>query len=352
MATTKISIKEVLNSVWNGITWLGEGMAIVIGYFFFTILFVFFLFNPIVVLIVCLCGSKTMAQIMVANIKDLGFLGDFCYTINQPVIACLPWYAKKHFLMANKLTDCSIKQEVKLFNCANRATKEKMSDWLSGDAKSILWKDADNREILVDKMRKLTDEEFKSLIIDHQIKEAQCYIQKHTISDTKIVLLLESYDKLDADTNQAENIISLLKQIIVKDGLSIKTIDCLYKEFPNLVDRLTVFLNIYAQKQMTLSSQQESSSSSQWSAFLKKTTLCKEAQTLMKLWQYDAFHACGQTLSEETIISFLKERNASWLERIFSNEPNNGLISDRIKAIVARDPFLMTQLWAVKAKVV
>lgn len=340
MATKNKNAKAILATVWNGLCGFGHVVAAVFVYLLIFTISLLFIYNPFFFFIYSLIRPSIAAASLIGFRDDFESMGDFFYAINRPFIACLPWYAKKHFLMANKLFGCSVKQQIRLFNEATDKDKQKIADCIGDKAKNILWQHENLRNILVEKMTRLSEQQFQDLLIARQFIEIGSYIQKNTLSDNMILLMLVTIDELkNGNVNDYKKIFQLLSTVIAKNGLSARVVSEIHhnKRYEFLQDEVTYLLQCFRQKQVIYLTQRSGNGTAEWKAFLDENELKDQVQLHMGLWQYDYFHEAGYELSEEAIIAFLQKREVTMIERIFAYEPNNGLISAEINDIIAGD---------------
>lgn len=345
MATeNKINAKAILATVWNGLCGFGHVVVTVFVYLLIFTISLVFIYNPFFFFIYSLIRPRRAAASLIGFRDDFESMGNFFYDLNRPFIACLPWYAKKHFLMANKLFGCSVKQQVRLFNEATDKDKQKIADCIGDKAKNILWQHENLRNILVEKMTRLSEQQFQDLLFAGQFSEMGSYIQKNTLSDTMILLMLATMHELknsnkDSDSEDYKKIFKLLSTTIAKNGLSARIISEIHhnKRYEFLQDEVTYQLQCFCQKQVIYMTQRSSNGTPEWKAFLAENELKDQVQQFMGLWQYDYFHKAGFELCEEAIIAFLQKKEVTMIERIFAYEPNNGLISAEINDIIAGD---------------
>lgn len=351
--------KKVLNNVWSAICWLGRGLeslgkivVICLGYFIYGII-AFLVFNPLVMFFWAFIAPKSAASNLY-GLAESSFWGEVLLVLNSPVIAILPWYAKKAFLWKSGLIGCSIKKQLRFFREADDEGKAKIVEkpWLDNEAKDILWRDPNNHQVLVKTMLNLSDAQFEGLLDRGEFEILKAYMSKYTLSDNKIFSLIKlasrGFNSGSFSTSPAGNYWNLLKSVIRRNGLSAQIVRKIYSLCPNLKDAVSNELAIFAQKQIVIDTQSYNNCSDGWQKFCKKAEeIFEDAQILMNIWQYDAFHNAGKTLSEKAIAYFLSKGDLAMAERIFKYEKKNGILNDEIEALVAANPRLTKLLLAV-----
>lgn len=339
----KICVKKVSNKVWSVLCWLGRllekvGKGIIIGIFTpIVVLIIFLLFNPLVLFFRALIAPKKTAEIFANAANEQDFFNKFTEAIGRPAIKFLPWYAKKAFMAEIGVQEYPIKNQVRFFKEA--ADKEKAARGLDPKAKNILWKTPEYREILAETMA-LNDEQFKSLITNEELNVIKKVVKNNSLSENKIAMLLPIV-KVEKECFFEGKFLEILKFCIKRDGLSSRLVSLVYDQFSDLAIEISEALNVYAQRRMTLNVQNYNGDKESWKKFCDNTeVICEEAQKLMTYWQYEIYHKAGKQLSERTIAYFLSKGDTTMAEKIFAYEPENGIISDEIKAIIKANLYL------------
>lgn len=326
-------VKKVSNKVWSVLCWLGRllekvGKGIIIGVFTpVVVLILFLLFNPLVLFFRALIAPKKTAEIFSNAANEQDFFNKFTEAIGRPAITFLPWYAKKAFIAELGAGDFSIKAQVRYFKEAD--DKKKVACGLDSKAKDILWKTTEYREILAETMA-LNDEQFKSLITNEEFNVIKKVVKNNSLSENKIAMLLSS-----AWSHDEERSLEILKFCIKRDGLSSRLVSLVYDQFSDLAIEISEALNVCAQRRMTLNVQNYNGDKESWKKFCDNTeVICEEAQKLMTYWQYEIYHKAGKQLSERTIAYFLSKGDTTMAGKIFAYEPDHGVQSEEIKAII------------------
>ena len=78
----------------------------------------------------------------------------------------------------------------------------------------------------------------------------------------------------------------------------------------------------------------------QWVGFLCRNSLSAVAEQEMSVHQYLVFSKNGYKLHEETILYWLQQSDKAFHKAIFRNEPEHGLITEKIKKLVEDTPHL------------
>jgi proteasome lid subunit RPN8/RPN11 len=276
-------------------------------------------------------------------------------------VKLMPWYVKKHFV--NEMpSDFSAEEMLRLFQ--EKLPEEKkgfFGDIVEIDNPALVkffWDncDTDDRKTLLSaKIDTLLSYNKRSSVnltkddinfmLDNNMSELMDKYLKYRTPSAEIFKAM--MDKVD------DSIICdrLVANLIEREGLSSDLISWVYsvgsEKLKNIVEHA---LLVHGQKDVTKKycGFYKGTDAGNWKAFCEETTdICAEAQMEMNHEpMVSLFYETGHHMDERAIFYWLSQEK--FVNHIFSNEPEFGLISSRIKALVNGSERLSRDLVSAK----
>lgn len=298
-------------------------------------IFVLFL-NPVMFLFWSIIRPKAAAGMLYD--MDLPVFEDLMQALNGWLVALYPFCMKKHFMKVRGIGNYSAKAQCRYYRQVDgsAATIKQMSD----GGRCRLWNkgtDADKAAI-VKAGFVLTDTQFNTLVSRGCCEEINVYISRWTPSSAMIRSLIAG--------GRIENLVNVCK----KYGLSADLVNMVFVQpDKKMVEAVQEALVVYSHRQVVLNTadQRVEANVREWNVFCDKVKdgrIRVEAQKLMNLCQYEAFHKAGHVLEKAAVEEFLATGNVEMCSRIFKYEDNYGRVSDVADALVAANPKLVAAL--------
>lgn len=344
MATNSINksvVTRVFNNVWAGLCRCGRflknaGQFVVGAVALLAMLVV--VYNPIAFLVWSLASPKRAAE-MLYDI-DLPVFEDIVRFLNGWMVALYPFRLKKHFMAVRGINNYSAKLQCRYYWQVNRSseTVKKMSK----NAVDLLWKaeDSESKKDIVNAKIQLSNEQFEVLLTNN----LYCLVCQYFCKWTPSIAMINAL--LNIGTDMALDMVFEVAEVY---GLSSSIIERVFSEFDEKeVSKMQEALNVYSQRQVVISTQNNEHTLQMWQTFCKnESNICFEAQKLMNLWQYKEYVQSGHTLDEKTVEFFMSKGDLPMCTLIFNSE--QAPLSDKSKAFVAANPKLTTALLSCKS---
>lgn len=345
MATKNLNnFKRVLKNIlcWckKALVWLGEEIFCILV----LALVVVFVLNPIIfVPMAFICPRKAAC---VLYDWDIDYFSKFWEFVYRPLVAILPFYAKRHFMEVNGFHKYSPKMQVKFVTYGYREPEQmrKLVEQMTDKAKDFLWQQSENdqnvRLYIIESDKVLTDKQFRLLIEKGEYDLASAYVCKHTPTNEMLKMMVNAKFG-DAFCYCAE-----------RYGLSVDVIDYVYEKakiyqndfWKGLPMIMQESLQVYADRQMVRNTANHQNEKA-WKAFLESGNKpCPQAQEMMDVWQYECYHKAGLKLSPRAVEAFFSRENLAMSGLIFKYEDRENF-TDKAKALILANPRLMR--WAL-----
>lgn len=351
---------------WEVIKFLFLAILVVIGIgLIYLPITLIFCYNPVAFLLWMLIRPGTAADGFYEYNRGkeamFGWYGRFIHWMLFWEVKLMPWYVRRAFIN-EKPVDFSVKEMHKFFVELPENEKKgffmavadadrpeiirEMWDMCSEDERKTLLT-AKVESLLSSKKHccvELRDDDVKYMLNHNMHNVMAKYIKYRTPSAGTFQTIMDRVKDKDSDIDCE----SWCVELIIAHGLSSELISWVYScgsdKLKNLVENA---LRIHGQKDVT-KRLLSVSNFTEWLAFLKKTPeICAEAQMEMNHKEMvQLFYKTGHHMAEEAIFYWLSK--AMFVEEIFTNEPENGLISPRIKALVSGNETLSRMLIRLK----
>lgn len=358
----KESVNKVANKAWSVLKWAGRvlketGKGIVIIIALLAITFIFF--NPLFFVPYTLLAPRKAAESLYD--WDLPVYMDLMQCLYAPFVAVLPMYWKKHFMDVRGISDYSAKLQVKYFFTVNGEEEQiETIKAMSFEAKQLLWNSDHEkahgnavRVLMVDAGVKLDGKQFEFLASHSLTSVLEVYINKYTPSEEMMEILLRyRLGDLFLDCVERHGLSTRLiaKVFAMKNEIcSCEENECEKAFRRNMAGLMQEALSKFSQRQMVRNTAAKNDGGDEWKCYLVKgNVLYPEAQKMMNVWQYDAYHHNGgYHLSAEAIVYFLSKADQGMCSRIFKYEPREAM-NDQAQALIAANPQLLSWALAVK----
>jgi hypothetical protein len=350
------AIKGLAWLIWEVMKIIFIGIVVVVGIGLIYIPFTVALcWNPIMFPIwMLLSPSRTADGFYEYNRGKeacFGWFGKFIHAMLFWEVKLMPWYVRRAFI-EEKPADFSVKEMHKFFVELPQDEKKgffmevadadrpeiirEMWDMCSEDEKKVLLTAKVESLLSSNKhcCMALRDDDVKYML-NHNMQNVMAkYIKYRTPSASTFQVLMDRVKDANSDIDCE----SWVVELIVAHGLSSELISWVYScgsdKLKNLVENA---LRIHGQKDITkrLVGFYRGTDADEWQAFLEKTPeICAEAQMEMDYaLMVKMFYEAGHHMDERAIFHWLSK--GKFINEIFTNEPENGLISPRIKALVS-----------------
>ena len=285
---------------------------------------------------------------------DLEGYSDFWQATYRPLVAILPFYAKKYFMAKHGIDNYSPKMQVKFLMYRHREPEQitELVKKMTREGVVLFWKQNEenwlNRQCCIKADVILTDDQFKLLTLKGETNLAQEYVERHTPSEAMLKMLVNA---------QLGNV---FYYCVARYGLSAAMVNYVYSvaeqmtqdksrnEFrKGLVTITQEALQHYADRQMVRNSQSVGCAEL-WKAYLKEGNRpCIAAQKMMRLWQYTEFHQEGLALAPSVVEYFLACADQNMCVKIFEYEDEEKF-TEKARALIKANPTLMQWLLASK----
>ena len=241
------------------------------------------------------------------------------------------------------LKGASLKDQVR-FGLTDSTFKAIDSNWLSDEAKKIIWEQGydSHRAKLLSQMGTLTEEQFNVLLEKTEWNTIKTYSIPKTISCQCLLMLVRKAKSC----NEARNTLSFIAR---KSSLPSKVVEVIFGGSDEATkEEISLALREFSHKKAVERFPLNINASALWRDFLKELkskgeNLHPEAQKALNLEQYQEFKKQGFSMDVSAVEYHLsKSQHSLLVEEVIKNELlAEGTTSEKIEKLIAANPLLL-----------